>query len=132
MQTIVNVLSLAQTPPVASKAVNQLPGILAQTLVIFVVAIILLYVIVLFAARKLRPGSANIRNDGGIEIAAARPLEPGRTLYIIRLRGREWLVASGERGCETIAEVTVPPFTSLLNNTPAPKKPEPSPGVTPV
>jgi len=41
-----------------------------------------------------------------IEVLAAHRLEPGRTLYVVKARGREFLVASGEGGCSLIAEVT--------------------------
>jgi hypothetical protein len=107
-------LALAATTPPAGPApgpVNYGTQLL-QTLVIFLLAIGAIYVVAFIAIRRFKPshGTAMGPGGGGIEVVGSKSLELGKTIYHIKFRGREWLVASTPHSCQTLAEVTPEPF----------------------
>lgn len=111
-------LALAATPPTAGPAplsVNYGTQLL-QTLGIFLLAIGAVYLVAFMTIRKFKPrqGAAGDGAAGGvggpIEVVGSKSLEFGKTIYHIKFRGREWLVAATPHSCQTLAEVTPEPF----------------------
>jgi len=84
---------------------------LIKTLAVFLLAIGVLYALALLAIRRFKPRTPEV-GSVGIEVIGSRTLEAGKTLYVVRCRGREWLIAAGMHGCERIDELTPAPFQS--------------------
>ena len=84
---------------------------LIKTLAVFLLAIGVLYGLAILAIRRFKPRTHEV-GAVGIEVIGSRTLEPGKTLYVVRCRGREWLIAAGMHGCDRIDELTPAPFQS--------------------
>ncbi|MCX5691930.1 MAG: flagellar biosynthetic protein FliO [Planctomycetota bacterium] len=105
----------ASTPPSGPAALPANYGTqLLSTLTIFLLVIGVLYFVAFVAIRRFKPRPFAAGGPGGaggeIEVVAAKSLELGKTIYLIKFRGREWLVAATPQSCQTLAEVTPEPF----------------------
>ena len=107
----------AGTPPVDIPSYG---AAAARTLIALVVVVALLLI-----AAKLVPRWLNRRTPppagGEIEVVASCPIEPRRTLYIVKARGREYLVGSSEQGLHAISNGPIdgrpgPSFSEVLAN----------------
>ena len=110
-----NLAIAATTPPAGAAPLPANYGMqLFSTLTIFLVAISALYLVAFVAIRRFKPRPFAAGGFGGaggeIEVVASKSLELGKTIYIIKFRGREWLVAATPQSCQTLAEVTPEPF----------------------
>lgn len=108
-----NLVLVASTPAARQTELPPNYGTqLLQTLLIFLVGVGVMYLVALAAIRWFKPRHRTSEAGGvpAIEILASRPLALGKTIYHIRFRGREWLVAATPHSCQTLAEVTPEPF----------------------
>ena len=79
---------------------------LVQTLVTLALVLGLVYLVLNVGLRKLMGGAAAASPAGGLVAVVARmPLEPRRTLYVLKAAGEYLLVASSESGVAFLAKL---------------------------
>lgn len=74
----------------------------ARTFIALIVVVALLLIAAKFLPRWLsrRPGPTG---TGEIEIVASHAIEPRRRIYVVRVRGREYLIGSSELGLHPLS-----------------------------
>ena len=82
-------------------------GYILSTLLALGAALALAWLVIRLLPRLYGRGFAGRPRpaDGVLEVAARLPLEPNRTLYLVKAPGTWLLLASGESGFERIAEL---------------------------
>ncbi len=69
--------------------------------------LLVLVAVLVVVARYGRPWLARLSRTppGELQVRAVCPLEPRRALYLVRLRGRDYLIASSEAGLSLLREL---------------------------
>lgn len=66
---------------------------------------VVLVVVAVAALRLLRGRQRRASGTGAVQVLERVPLEPRRTVYLLRCRGRELLVAASEGGVRLLTEL---------------------------
>jgi len=107
-------LSTAATRPIPLPSYGEA---VMRTLIALVVVVALLLIAAKVLPRWLRDRRAK-PSGGPIEVVAAHPIEHRRTIYLVRVRGREYLVGSSEAGLHALSGGPVdgpgPTFAQVL------------------